>query len=206
MGTLADNLRIQSQIPGYMPNLFEVSLFGADTATEDDKISFQDSYSKDTQSAKFYCSTYDIPPPSLTSKRDPLTKKTYITKYTSPELISITWQENQSLEVWAYHQNWMRYFYNRENDQYVRGTAGKKRNAQIVIQQYSGYGPENKQDVFNPELGELITINLQGLVPQNIPALHGDWNQDASNSVGLTIKYTVDYIAIIKSAVFSGAQ
>lgn len=209
MGTLSDGLIIQSKIPGFMPNLFEVSIFGEDTVspTDENKKAFTESYTGEVEPTRFYCSSYDLPAPSLTAKRNPYDKTFYISKYSIPETISITWQENANMDVWRYHQSWLRCFYNRETDQYVVGSSGKKRNAYITIQQYAGFQDASlKSPAFSPELNEVITINLKGLIPLSVPPLHGDWNQDASSATSLAIKYTVDYVAITSEKTFIGAQ
>jgi len=142
-------------------------------------------------------------------KRDTLSKKHYVQKYNIPELVTITWQENATLDVWRYHQDWLRRFYNRETDMFVTTAAGKKRNAHILVQKYTD--PLTAYS-FDPKLTELITVRLIGLIPQSIPPLSGDWNQDSSNTAALSIKYYVDYIAIVQEtastseAVFQGAQ
>ena len=116
---------------------------------------------------------------------------------------SITWQENQELQVWKYHQDWLRCFYNRETDQFISGSSGKKRNAHITIQRYNS----NQTDFLSTDLINTYTIKLAGLIPQSLPPLRGDWNQDASNSMGLAIKYYVDYVAILDPTdTFTGAQ
>ena len=196
MGTLSDGLQIQATIPGFMPNLFEVAIFGEDNKGST-STAFLDSYTNTTggTASKFYCISYELPAPALTLKRDPLNKQFYVSKYNIAETVSITWQENQKLEVWNYHQNWLRQFYLREKDWYISGHDGKKKNAHITVQQYVGYGAEEPSSL-NPDLKDIFTIRLIGLIPQSIPPLHGDWNQDASNSMNLVIKYYVDYIAI----------
>ena len=192
-----------------MPNLFEVCIFGeSDVPSPDDPI-FVDTYSGATQPTIYYCSAYEIPAPGLGLKRDPLTKRFYVDKYNLQDTMSITWQENNNLEVWGYHQKWFYNFYDRSKDRYVSSAAGKKRNAQILIQQYKESDRPSSltsASTVEPELQEIYTINLVGLVPQSLPPLHGDWNQDASNSLGLVIRYYVDYISINYKGSFLGAQ
>lgn len=211
MGTLDQGLQTQAKIPGFTPNLFEVSIFGEDTTNPDTNSPFfTDFFTGGKQGSVFYCTAYELPPPALGLKRDPLSKKFYVNKYNIPETVSITWQENTRLEVWKYHNRWLRCFYNRETDKFVTAAKGKKRNAYIVIQNYVAYyDPSSGQQTaipFDPSLRETFTIKLVGLVPQSIPSLKGDWNQDASNSMGLVIKYYVDYIVITKSDGFEEAQ
>jgi hypothetical protein len=217
MGTLDQGLQIQQKIPGFQPNLFEVAIFG-ENAPEPNispgvgDIYFKDFYSGATQPATYYCTAYELPPPALALKRDPLSKAFYVDKYNTNEIVSITWQENSNLDVWNYHQQWMRSFYLREKDRFVSKATGKKRNAHITIQQwYGNNGPFSaakyaKANAIDPVLGELYTINLIGLVPQSIPPLRGDWNQDASASAGLVIRYYVDYISITNNGTFEEAQ
>ncbi len=212
MGTLSTGLSTYSKIPGFMPNLFEVSLFGEAVGSVSDgsNIFFEEKgkhLGVSNQAQKYYCSAYELPAPSLTIERNKLDKTTYVKKYSTPETVSITWQENIHLDVWNYHQNWFRYFYNREKDVYVCGSYGKKRNAHILIQQYPGSWASNYNPYAEKDLEETYTIRLIGLVPQAIPSLRGDWNQDAGNSTGLVIKYFVDYISITKNDKdFVGAQ
>jgi hypothetical protein len=215
MGTLSKGLSSYSKIPGFMPNLFEVSIFGEATNSYNEQynIPFTEGgvmdYAKPTPSQiqKYYCSAYELPSPTLIAERNKLDKKAYIKKYSIPEIVSITWQENTYLDVWKYHQEWVRRFYNREKDVYVCGSSGKKRNAHILIQQYA----VTSKSIFDPyaeeDLMETYTIRLGGLIPQSTPVLRGDWNQDASNTTGLVIKYFVDYISITKNDKdFIGAQ
>jgi len=211
MGTLAAGLQAQSKIPGFMPNLFEVSIFGEDS-TGQPSNSFKDAYVNTDNAAVYYCLSYELPSPTFTFKRNPLNKDFYVTKYASPETVTINWQENQNLDVWKYHQEWLACFYNRAKDQFVSTPAGKKRNAHITVQQFAGYDTKTTEGVvatahpFDFDLQELITIKLIGLVPQSIPSLKGDWNSDASASAPLSIKYYVDYIAITKGTSFYEAQ
>jgi hypothetical protein len=200
MATLDQGPQIQQTIPGFQPNLFEVAIFGESTlAPSSEPGSFQEEYTGSLQPTLFYCTAYELPPPALTLKRDPLSKKFYVNKYSIPETVSITWQENANLDVWEYHNQWLRFFYKRELDQFISGTSGKKRNAHITVQKYKGRSSPYP-DPLAPELTDLITIRLMGMIPQSLPPLHGDWNQDASNSMGLVIKYYVDYVAITTNA------
>lgn len=218
MGILDQGLQIQQKIPGFQPNLFEVAIFGEDTVDPSGENSyFEDSFTGATQPAIYYCTAYELPPPALALKRDPLSKAFYVDKYNINEVVSITWQENSNLDVWNYHQQWLCCFYNRETDQFVsgpgiEGRGYKKRNACITIQQwYGNYGPFDTKAIgaanaMDPVLGELYTINLIGLVPQSIPPLRGDWNQDASSSAALVIRYYVDYVSITNNSNFEEAQ
>jgi len=204
MSTLSTGLQIQQKIPGFMPNLFEVSIFGED-GSGNSSFPFTEYYTgaDASKSSQYYCTAYELPAPALGFKRDPLSKKFYAEKYTIPETVSITWQENQELQVWKYHQDWLRCFYNRETDQFISGSSGKKRNAHITIQRYNS----NQTDFLSTDLINTYTIKLAGLIPQSLPPLRGDWNQDASNSMGLAIKYYVDYVAILDPTdTFTGAQ
>jgi len=63
MGTLDTGLQVQAQIPGFLPNLFEVSLFGeSSTSPGTDDSYFSEEYTGDNQPTKFYCTAYNLPP------------------------------------------------------------------------------------------------------------------------------------------------
>jgi hypothetical protein len=181
MGTLSSKLLEQFSIPGFAPNLFEV------------EFHFLDGSPDTSIDGTLYCTGYELPPPSIDIKQNPLTKSHYIEKYTIPEIVSITWQEDSSLRVWRYHQGWLNSIYDRGYDVFLTGKRGpnKKRQALITIQQYSaGSG-------LSSELQTSFQIWLKGLIPKSIPAFRGEWNSDTERgSSGLTIQYFVDFIQI----------
>ncbi len=181
MGTLSNKLLDQLNIPGFSPNLFEV------------EFQFLDGSPDPSIDGTLYCTGYELPPPSMDIKQNPLTKSHYIEKYTIPEVVSITWQEDASLRVWRYHQSWLNTIYDRGYDVFLTGKRGmnKKRQAMITIQQFSA------KPGLTSELTPSYQLLLKGLLPKSIPAFRGEWSSDAERgSTGLTIQYFVDFIQI----------
>lgn len=186
MGTISSRIMDQMNISGFAPNLFEVRFYKEDGA--------EDPLCPD---GSLFCTGYELPPPSIDIKQNPLTKKHYVEKYTIPEVVSITWQESSSLAVWKYHQNWMNTIYDRGYDVFLTGArrADKKRQIRIYIQRFAG-----DRTGFNSELDTMYQIVLKGVLPKAIPAFRGEWNSDAERgSTGLTIQYFVDFVKIVEA-------
>ena len=204
MGTLSDGVRTQSRFTGFAPNLFEVNLFGEDSSdntltldVNQKLLNFVTNQGTGSDAAKFYCTAYELPPPSIALKQDPYTKKHYPEKYAMAETVTITWQEDRDLSVWWYHKNWLDCYYSRGTDVYKVGAAGKKRNAHILVQSYPAVNGLMPTAMSEANLPELLTVRLVGLVPKSIPPLRGSWSDDAEKgTLNITIQYSVDYFAI----------
>jgi hypothetical protein len=184
MGMISNKLLDQMSIKGFAPNLFEVE-FRLKDGTPDPS----------SPDGTLYCTGYELPPPSVDIKQNPLTKEHYVEKYTIPEIVSVTWQEDSSLAVWRYHQDWMNSIYNRGYDVFITGArrANKKRQICITIQRFTA-----DRSKLNSDLENSYQIILKGVLPKSIPAFRGEWNSDAERgSTGLTMQYFVDFIKII---------
>lgn len=179
MSNLISVPTLLTTITPHSPNLFEVKVFqGYNT----------NGAPIESPEALLYCSDFELPVGELVFERHPYLKKHFIEKVTLANEVTISWAENENLDVWKYHQAWINCFYNRQSDQFVAGPAGKKRYAEIAFQKQEMVGGKV---VFT----DLYSIKLYGLTPQRNLTLRGSWN-DSLNWPKYPLKYKVDTIAI----------
>jgi hypothetical protein len=186
---LIQNLIERGHISPFTGNMFDVVLFGRDQATGNDTLEFE--------KVHLYCSAITIGSPELKFKeRHPLTRQQLIDGVQFVDTITITWLEDQRLNVWNYHRTWLSYFYDRENDQFRSGARGKRRMAEVYLQEMkSSRSPDAANAKQGAEGGSIQHfITLEGLIPTKLPELSLGWDKDDTQSLQIPITYKVDTI------------
>ena len=187
MSTLLINELIErGRITPFAGNTFNVVMFGRDEPTRDEAMEFEKVHLR--------CSRVQIGSPSLRfTNRHPLSRQQLIEGVEFVDTVSITWLEDQWMNVWNYHRAWFTYFYDRERDQFRSGLYGKKRIAEIYIQEIRD---ESSTNVPNTREGEAGTVQhflaLEGLMPTSLPDLSLGWGNDSSQSTEVEMTYRID--------------
>jgi len=168
--------------------MFNVGIFGRDQSTQSEELEFE--------RANLRCSSISIGSPELQfGDRHPLTKQHLIEGMSLIDTISITWLEDQLLNVWNYHRTWMSYFYDRERDQFRSGARGKRRVAEVFLQEMLD---KQSTDTPNAREGQAGATQhfliLDGLIPTKLPDFSLGWSNDDSSSMEIELTYRVDSI------------
>lgn len=190
---LIQTLMERGRLSVFSGNMFDVAIFGRDQDKKDEALQFPKSW--------LYCSAITLGSPELKYKgRHPLTKQQLIEGVQLQDTVSITWLEDKYLQVWNYHRNWLTYFYDPAKDQFRSGAYGKKRTAEIYLQEmkspkspnYSNVGI-NKGTNRSGEAGSVQHfLVFEGLMPIKIPDLSLNWDSDNSNFTQIQIQYRFD--------------
>lgn len=164
----------------FVPNLFEAEFFGD---TGDTQYSIPD--------VRFYITKFSMKSPELSLKKHELTKKWYVEQCRVDDTLTVTWREDAALSVWRYHHDWLRNFYDRVSDQYIVGSAGKKRTLIVKFQRFQKKRyPELKDD----DLVTTFSFFFYGLVPTGNYDLSGGWDMSSDNATSYTVNYKYDYM------------
>lgn len=184
---LIESLLERGHLSPFTGNMFDVAIFGRDQSTRSDDLEFEKAYLR--------CSSITLGSPELKYKgRHPLTKQQLLDGVQFVDTVTITWLEDQLLSVWNYHRTWMSYFYNRETDQFQSGTRGKRRVAEIYLQEMKDISsPLGRNVKEGAQAGSVQHfISLEGLMPTKLPELSLGWGKDDSASVEIQLTYRVD--------------
>ena len=183
---LIDNLLARGRIAPFAGNMFDVAIFGRDQSTRSEALEFE--------RAHLRCSAITIGSPELRfSDRHPLTKQQLINGVQFIDTVSITWLEDQALSVWNYHRTWMSYFYDREKDQFRSGVTGKKRIAEVFLQEMKDIrSPEEANSRIARDNTLQHFLVLEGLMPTKLPELSLGWDKDDSGYTQIQITYRLD--------------
>lgn len=168
-------------------NMFDVAIFGRDQDTKNETLEFPRSH--------LYCSAVSVGSPELKYKnRHPLTREQLLEGIQLQDTVTITWLEDRHLQVWNYHRNWLSYFYDPVRDQFRSGVYGKKRSAEIYLQELKS--PETPFAINARENAEAESIQhflvFEGLMPLKLPELSLGWDTDNSNFTQIQIQYRFD--------------
>lgn len=184
---IISNLLEVGRITPFAGNMFDVAIFGRDQDTRNDTLEFP--------RAHLHCSSITLGTPELRFKdRHPLTKQQLLDGIQFQDTVTITWLEDQFLSVWNYHRTWMSYFYDRERDQFRSGAYGKKRIAEVFVQEMrsidSPYYANSRENAENNSVQHFIS--LEGLMPVKLPEVPLNWTQDSSQFAELQVTYRLD--------------
>jgi len=177
---MISGIPILQQWRDYAPNLFEVTIFGDNTDPNKTYLG---------NAPKFYCTSFNLPAPSLELERHSFTKQFFIKSYGAPDQLTIKWREDENLSVMRYHNNWIACFYDRWSDTYITGAENKKRNVTIELQHWDAAKKKYLDDGLSP----FIEINVMGLIPTAGIELMGDWDVSSSDNAFKEVTYKFDY-------------
>lgn len=186
---MIDNLLALGRITPLAGNMFDVAIFGRDEGTKHEQLEFPKSH--------LYCSAISFGSPELRFKdRHPLTKQQLVEGVQFQDTVTITWVEDQLMSVWNYHRTWFSYFYDRTRDQFRSGAYGKKRIAEVYLQEMKSIQSpfyENAREGAEADSIQHFLI-LEGLMPTKLPELSLGWDRDSSQSVAVQMTYRLDNI------------
>lgn len=188
MSNLVTSSELSTIYNDYSPafdNLYTIEIFYTGSARYQDDISGY---------IRFHAPSVQFDGESLSLERNPITKKFQTTgdEFTRVDKLTISWRESDDLRVKKYHDNWLKLFYDRENDcflSYPYNGLDKKylyRDIHISIPHNS----RDKKEVFVfsdvlPRVSPGLSLswkNNGGIISHSLDYYVTDWSLSTKNN------------------------